>query len=85
MKFGELRKLMEIAPGHWDQFEIRICWGMSPTQPTTPIVMDDQLKIRFDNNTVDHDSQTCGVAPNARYCFVLFAENPNFDHVKVPS
>lgn len=83
MKFGELRKMMEIAPENWDELEIRICWGMSPTQPTTEVIADDPVKIRFDNNTVDHDAQTHGGAPNARYCYVFFAENPNFDRVKV--
>jgi hypothetical protein len=84
MKFGELRKAMEIAPDTWDDLEIRICWGMSPTQPTTEVVNDYPVKIRLDTNTVDHDAQTKGVAPTARYCYVFFAENPNFDHVKVP-
>ena len=79
MKFGHLRKAMEIAPEAWDDMEIRVCWGQSPDRPTTEVVNHMPVMVRKDNDTVDHDAED----GDGRLCILIFAENPNFQHVKV--
>jgi hypothetical protein len=78
MKFGHFKKMLEIAPDTWDDLEIRVCWGLD--HPTTELVADDMMKVRVDTNTVDHGAEADG--KEARYCFLIFAENPNFNRSK---
>ena len=76
MKFGHLRKLLEIEPEDFDDLEIRVAWGHGPDQPTTQFTNFEALPVRLDTNAIDHDAKVDG--KEARFCVLLFANNPEF-------